>query len=150
MTYEFLRPHGASVSSAMGVASGPVSFMNIVNQVTDVVKQGGVRRGANMGMMPVSHPDVLRFIHAKNDQLGEEKGTFPEFEANREAYHDFIYNQIKIPPLTRLTPRNYETTTCAPTGTISLIAETSSGIEPNFSWAYVRNDTISTRTYVHS
>ena len=42
--------------------------MNIVNQVTDVVKQGGVRRGANMGMMRVTHPDVLRFIHAKNDQ----------------------------------------------------------------------------------
>src|SRR5262247_533760 len=68
MTYEFLRPHGAVVSSATGVASGPVSFMNIVNQVTDVVKQGGVRRGANMGMMRVTHPDVLRFIHAKNDQ----------------------------------------------------------------------------------
>src|SRR4051812_4439936 len=68
MTYEFLRPHGAMVSSATGVASGPVSFMNIVNQVTDVVKQGGVRRGANMGMMRVTHPDVLRFIHAKNDQ----------------------------------------------------------------------------------
>ena len=68
MTYEFLRPHGASVSSAVGVASGPVSFMNIVNQVTDVVKQGGVRRGANMGMMRVTHPDVLRFIHAKNNQ----------------------------------------------------------------------------------
>src|SRR5215468_2693391 len=68
MTYEFLRPAGAMVSSATGVASGPVSFMNIVNQVTDVVKQGGVRRGANMGMMRVTHPDVLRFIHAKNDQ----------------------------------------------------------------------------------
>ena len=68
MTYEFLRPHGALVGSTRGVASGPVSFMNIVNQVTDVVKQGGVRRGANMGMMRVTHPDVLRFIHAKNDQ----------------------------------------------------------------------------------
>src|SRR2546429_126493 len=68
MTYEFLRPHGAIVSTTRGVASGPVSFMNIVNQVTDVVKQGGVRRGANMGMMRVSHPDCLRFIHAKNDQ----------------------------------------------------------------------------------
>src|SRR4026209_1316178 len=68
MTYEFLRPHGAMVSSATGVASRPVSFMTIVNQVTDVVKQGGVRRGANMGMMRVTHPDVLRFIHAKNDQ----------------------------------------------------------------------------------
>src|SRR5256714_2550275 len=68
MTYEFLRPAGAMVSSTRGVASGPVSFMNIVNQVTDVVKQGGVRRGANMGMMRVTHPDVLRFIHAKNNQ----------------------------------------------------------------------------------
>ena len=68
MTYEHLRPAGALVSSTHGDASGPVSFMNIVNQVTEVVKQGGVRRGANMGMMRVTHPDVLRFIHAKNDQ----------------------------------------------------------------------------------
>src|SRR5687768_13248351 len=394
MTYEFLRPYGAMVSSAAGVASGPVSFMTIVNQVTDVVKQGGVRRGANMGMMRVTHPDVLRFIHAKNDQhsltnfnisvnvtdkflkavdnnewfqlefngepwkepihdpvsdgdyvvyrradgstvafcdrqaflnadlsacaveeppmpgmifapdiwnrivasahkyaepgiafidevnrynhmmnsmgpiyscnpcgeqflhfsnscnlgsidlakfydsekgidwdrlrevthlctrfldnvidtcawplpeindvvhrtrpvglgimgfadlclnlsvtygspasidlmdevmgfvrreswmesnrLGAEKGAFPEFEPNREAYTDFLYNQIGIPKDVPLTPRNYEVTTIAPTGTISLVAETSSGIEPNFSWAYVRKDTLGTRTYVHS
>ncbi|HKO98237.1 MAG TPA: adenosylcobalamin-dependent ribonucleoside-diphosphate reductase [Pyrinomonadaceae bacterium] len=394
MTYEFLRPHGALVGSTRGVASGPVSFMNIVNQVTDVVKQGGVRRGANMGMMRVTHPDVLRFIHAKNDQhsltnfnisvnvtdkflkavdenewfqlefdgelwtdsiydpvrdadyvvyrrpdgstvtfcdrqsflnadlsncmieepprpgmvyapdiwnrivasahkyaepgiafidevnrhnhmmksmgpiyscnpcgeqflhfsnscnlgsidlakfydpekrvdwdrlrevthlctrfldnvidtcawplpeindvvtrtrpvglgimgfadlclnlkvtygsaasidlmdemmsfirreswnasiqLGAEKGVFPEFEPNREAYEDFLYNHIGISRDTPLTPRNYEVTTIAPTGTISLVAETSSGIEPNFSWAYVRRDTLGTRTYVHT
>jgi ribonucleotide reductase alpha subunit len=68
MTYEFLRPAGSTVSSTRGVASGPVSFMNIVNTMTEVVKQGGVRRGANMGMIRVTHPDVLRFIHAKNDQ----------------------------------------------------------------------------------
>ena len=68
MTYEFIRPTGAMVNSTRGVASGPVSFMNIVNTMTEVVKQGGVRRGANMGMMRVTHPDVLRFIHAKNDQ----------------------------------------------------------------------------------
>ena len=394
MTYEFLRPSGALVGSTRGVASGPVSFMNIVNQVTDVVKQGGVRRGANMGMMRVTHPDVLRFIHAKNDQhsltnfnisvnvtdkflkavddnewfqlefdgepwtdsiydpvrdddyvvyrradgstmtfcdrhaflsadlsectieeaprpgmvyapdiwnrivasahkyaepgiafidevnrhnhmmksmgpiyscnpcgeqflhfsnscnlgsidlakfydpekrvdwdrlrevthlctrfldnvidtcawplpeindvvtrtrpvglgimgfadlcvnlkvtygtpesidlmeemmdfirreswnasikLGAEKGVFPEFEPNREAYEDFLYNQIGISRDVKLTPRNYEVTTIAPTGTISLVAETSSGIEPNFSWAYVRKDTLGTRTYVHT
>ncbi|MBC8031257.1 MAG: adenosylcobalamin-dependent ribonucleoside-diphosphate reductase [Pyrinomonadaceae bacterium] len=393
MTYEFLRPHGALVGSTRGVASGPVSFMNIVNQVTDVVKQGGVRRGANMGMMRVTHPDVLRFIHAKNDQhsltnfnisvnvtdkflkavdnnewfqldfngeswtdpiydpvrddeyvvyrrpdgstvtfcdrqsfltadlsntsieepprpgmvyapdiwnriiasahkyaepgiafidevnrhnhmmksmgpiyscnpcgeqflhfsnscnlgsidlnkfydaenrvdwdrlrevthlctrfldnvidtcawplpeindvvtrtrpvglgimgfadlclnlkvtygspasidlmeemmgfirreawnasikIGAEKGTFPEFEPNREAYEEFLYNTIGISRDVPLTPRNYEVTTIAPTGTISLVAETSSGIEPNFSWAYVRKDTLGTRTYVH-
>ncbi|HUQ32022.1 MAG TPA: adenosylcobalamin-dependent ribonucleoside-diphosphate reductase [Pyrinomonadaceae bacterium] len=394
MTYEFLRPAGAMVSTTRGVASGPVSFMNIVNQVTDVVKQGGVRRGANMGMMRVTHPDVLRFIHAKNDQhsltnfnisvnvtdkfldavdnnewfqlefggkpwtdpiydpvvggdysvyrrpdgstvtfrdkatyeaadlsicvredaprpgmiyapdiwnrivasahkyaepgvafidevnrhnhmmksmgpiyscnpcgeqflhfsnscnlgsidlakfydqenrvdwerlreathlstrfldnvidtctwplpeiegtvkrtrpvglgimgfadlclslkvtygspqsidlmdevmgfvrreawmeslrLGAERGVFPELEPNKEAYADFIYNQIGIPSDIPLTPRNYEVTTIAPTGTISLVAETSSGVEPNFSWAYVRQDTLGTRTYVHT
>ncbi|MEO6588182.1 MAG: adenosylcobalamin-dependent ribonucleoside-diphosphate reductase [Pyrinomonadaceae bacterium] len=401
MTYEFIRPMGAMVNSTRGVASGPVSFMNIVNTMTEVVKQGGIRRGANMGMMRCSHPDVLRFIHAKNDQhsltnfnisvnvtdafmdavdnkrwfqmefdgevwtqavfdpvtgkdyvvyrrptgetvtfadklafenadlsdcaienppsagmiyaldiwnriiasahkyaepgiafidqvnrhnhmmnsmgeiyasnpcgeqflhfsnscnlgsidlskfykksgdgtnvdesvewerlaqvtqlstqfldnvidagdfpldsiddvvkrtrpvglgimgfadlclklqitygeqdsinlmhrvmgfvrkeswkaslkLGAEKGTFPEFEANREAYAKFIYDEIGISRDTPLTPRNYETTTIAPTGTISLVAETSSGCEPNFSWAYVRQDTIGTRTYVHT
>ncbi|HEY0385697.1 MAG TPA: adenosylcobalamin-dependent ribonucleoside-diphosphate reductase [Pyrinomonadaceae bacterium] len=394
MTYEFLRPAGAMVSSTRGVASGPVSFMSIVNQVTDVVKQGGVRRGANMGMMRVTHPDVLRFIHAKNDQhsltnfnisvnvtdkfleavdnqewfqlefdgkpwtdpiydpvsgddyvvyrhddgstvtfrdkasfalsdlsvctkeepprpgmvyapdvwnrivasahkyaepgvafidqvnrhnhmmksmgpiyscnpcgeqflhfsnscnlgsidlakfydpvnrldwdrlravthlstrfldnvidtcawplpeiesvvkrtrpvglgimgfadlclqlqvtygspasidlmdevmgfvrreawveslrLGAERGSFPELEPNAEAYANFIYNEIGISKDVPLTPRNYEVTTIAPTGTISLVAETSSGVEPNFSWAYVRQDTLGTRTYVHT
>lgn len=398
MTYEFLRPAGSMVNSTRGVASGPVSFMNIVNQTTEVVKQGGVRRGANMGILSISHPDILRFIHAKNDQtsltnfnisvtvtdafmgavergtwfqtefkgepwtqpvhdpatgqeyvvyrcsdgttatfadklafetadlsdciieppplagmvfapdiwnriiasahkyaepgiifidevnrhnhlmasmgpiyacnpcgeqqlhfnnscnlgsidvakffvsttsgdglidwerlskvthlsiqfldnvvdaghfplpeiddvvkrtrpvglgimgfadlclkmgvtygsdesltlmeqvmgfvrreswlaslrLGSEKGTFPEFEANREAYSRFIYNDLGIPPDIALTPRNYEVTTVAPTGTISLVAETSSGIEPNFSWAYLRQDTLGTRTYVHT
>ncbi len=394
MTYEFLRPAGSMVNSTRGVASGPVSFMNIVNQTTEVVKQGGVRRGANMGILNVSHPDILRFIHAKNDQtsltnfnisvtvsdlfmdavdsgvwfqtefdgepwmqpifdsltgadyvvyrrsdgstatfadklafetadlsdctieeppmagmvyapdiwnriiasahkyaepgiifidevnrhnhmmasmgpiyacnpcgeqqlhfnnscnlgsidvakfyrkaeddidwerlsnvtqlctqfldnvvdagyfplpeiddvvkrtrpvglgimgfadlclrlgvtygseesielmekvmgfvrreawlaslrLGKEKGVFPELEANRDAYSRFIYDDLGIPRDIPLTPRNYEVTTVAPTGTISLVAETSSGIEPNFSWAYVRQDTLGTRTYVH-
>ena len=399
MTYEFLRPAGAMVNSTRGVASGPVSFMNIVNQTTEVVKQGGVRRGANMGILAVSHPDILRFIHAKNDQssltnfnisvtvtdafmeavdrgvwfqtefngepwtqsvfdpvtgsdyilyrsadgstvtfadkfafetadlsactseeppmpgmvfapdiwkriiasahkyaepgiifidevnrhnhlmasmgpiyacnpcgeqqlhfnnscnlgsidvakfykgdansidgsvdwdrlaqtvhrctqfldnvvdagyfplpeiddvvkrtrpvglgimgfadlclrlgvtygeqdsldliervmgfvrreswiaslkLGARKGVFPEFEANREAYTKFLRDEIDIPDSIEITPRNYEVTTIAPTGTISLVAETSSGIEPNFSWAYVRQDTVGTRTYVHT
>ncbi|PYS98405.1 MAG: adenosylcobalamin-dependent ribonucleoside-diphosphate reductase [Acidobacteria bacterium] len=401
MTYEFPRPAGSMVNSTRGVASGPVSFMNIVNQTTEVVKQGGVRRGANMGILAITHPDILRFIHAKNDQtsltnfnisvtvtdlfmdavdsgtwfqtefngepwmqpvfdaatgndyvvyrrpdgstatfadklafetadlsdcsieeppiagmvyapdiwnriiasahkyaepgiifidevnrhnhmmssmgpiyacnpcgeqqlhfnnscnlgsidvakfyrevgdgddpdaciewdrlasvthvctqfldnvidaghfplpqiddvvkrtrpvglgimgfadlclklgiiygeddslelmervmgfirreswmaslrLGAEKGPFPELEKNRDSYAKFLYDEVGIPRDVPLTPRNYEVTTIAPTGTISLVAETSSGIEPNFSWAYVRQDTLGTRTYVHS
>jgi ribonucleoside-diphosphate reductase alpha chain len=393
-TFEKLRPSGAMVSTTHGVASGPVSFMNIFNTTTDTVKQGGVRRGANMGMMRVTHPDILRFIHAKNDQhsltnfnisvnvtdkflaavehnewyqlefdgelwndpifdpvtgrdyvvyrrpdgstitfrdketfdtadlsdamieepptpgmayapdiwnriiasahkyaepgiafidevnrhnhmmnsmgpimasnpcgeqflhfanscnlgsidvakfynrehrvdwdrlatvthqcirfldnvidtcawplpeindvvkrtrplglgimgfadlclslkisygspasidlmdevmgfvrreawteslrLGAERGVFPELEANREAYSKFIYDEIGVSREVPLTLRNYEVTTIAPTGTISLVAETSSGVEPNFSWAYVRKDTLGTRTYVHT
>src|SRR5437588_395764 len=393
-TFEKLRPSGSMVSSTHGVASGPVSFMNIFNTTTDTVKQGGVRRGTNMGMMRVTHPDILRFIHAKNDQhsltnfnisvnvtdkfldavehhewyqlefgsdswsdpvfdpvtgrnyvvyrrpdgatitfrdkeafdtadlsdalieeppapgmvyapdiwnriissahkyaepgiafidevnrhnhmmnsmgpimasnpcgeqflhfanscnlgsidvnkfydrenrldwdrlakvthwttrfldnvidtctwplaeindvvkrtrpvglgimgfadlclnlkisygspasidlmdevmgfirreawteslrLGAERGVFPELESNRDSYADFLYNQIGISREVPLTPRNYEVTTIAPTGTISLVAETSSGVEPNFSWAYVRKDTLGTRTYVHT
>ena len=83
-------------------------------------------------------------------RLGAEKGTFPELELNREAYAKFLYNDIGIPRDMPLTPRNYEVTTIAPTGTISLVAETSSGIEPNFSWAYVRRDTLGERHYVHT
>ncbi|HKX83709.1 MAG TPA: hypothetical protein VJL58_05800, partial [Pyrinomonadaceae bacterium] len=82
--------------------------------------------------------------------LGAEKGVFPELEPNRESYARFIYDEIGISRSVPLTPRNYEVTTIAPTGTISLVAETSSGIEPNFSWAYVRQDTLGTRTYVHT
>src|SRR5215468_9946660 len=68
MTYERLRPAGTPVGEGRGLASGPVSFMQIVNTMTETVKQGGVRRGANMGILAVQHPDILRFIHAKNDQ----------------------------------------------------------------------------------
>ncbi len=68
MTYERLRPSGTPVGEGRGIASGPVSFMQIVNTMTETVKQGGVRRGANMGILAVEHPDILRFIHAKNDQ----------------------------------------------------------------------------------
>ncbi len=84
INYSDLRHEGDIVASTFGVASGPVSFMNIINAVTEVVKQGGKRRGANMGILEVWHPDIEKFVSNKT-----KPGVLENFNVSVGIWEDF-------------------------------------------------------------
>ncbi len=108
-SFSKLRPQGDIVGSTMGVASGPVSFMQIFDVSTDVIKQGGRRRGANMGILRVDHPDIIQFINAKGFE-----GKLKNFNLSVAVTDQFMDAVENDEDFELINPRNREVVSRVP------------------------------------
>jgi ribonucleoside-diphosphate reductase alpha chain len=108
-SFSHLRPRSDIVKSTGGIASGPVSFMRIYNTATEVIKQGGARRGANMGILRIDHPDILEFIKIKRreEELLNFNISIAVTDAFMEALNDKAAYSLRNPRDNRVTGTLY-------------------------------------------
>ncbi len=102
-SFSRLRPNGDAVKASQGVASGPVSFIKVFDAATEAIKQGGKRRGANMGVLGCNHPDIEEFVNMKSAH-----GVLENFNISVAATDEFMDSVYKNKDIDLINPRNKE------------------------------------------